>query len=520
VSDPRLRVIERAEGSEEEVLALLEETTIAVRLPAGRPSLSQQILGLCLVDLLTRVFARISVVVDPEAPADPRLPPGHELLVDRFAALRANGTPPRESGEPAVTIAVGSGPTGDIHLDGSGWQSYIGTEPSLLPAGEAAGEAVPIGPLLAAARGAAHAFNLAMAPLGRSSNLPASVYSSALDYSHGSDPLTPADLPVAFRIEALQVGAGSLGGALDYALARCGKLTGDLAIVDPQLLEDDNAYRAILAPRPAAEAGEEKAPLAAHALAHTGLTVVGERNDVRNFIAAREPGPLPLVLCAVDSASARRAIQDCLPLDLLNGACNETEATVSAHRTGRGPCVYCLHLPRVMDRTAAKSRRIVAATGINYEMVVGLLITRAPLEVHHLRVIERNAGLRPGALEDYRGATLSDLYDREFRYGAVQVKSGGGGVVSVASPWVTALAGFLLAAEVLKRGGGEAYAPYQMGFGGPLAIKLEESVYASPEHVLLTEPERWADYRCLCRSPRRRGLILARYGLAESDYEL
>lgn len=521
MSDPRLRVIQRADRSEEEVLAILEDTTIAVRLPPGQPSLSHQLLALCVVDLLTRVFARIVVDVDGEAVADPRLPDGPGKLVERVAALREHGTPPNEPREPSVTIAIGPDISGDVHVDGGGWQSYLGSDPSRLSPADGNEETVPIGPLLAAARGAAHAFNLAMAPLGRASELPTSLYSSALDYDVGSEPLPVPEQPSAFGVEALQVGAGSLGGALDYALARCGTLTGTLTVVDPQCLEAENAYRALLAPRAEAEGGEEKARVAARELAAAGLEAVGERVDVRGWLKTQEQqAPLPLVLCAVDSADSRRAIQDCLPLELLNGACNETEATVSSHRTGAGPCVYCLHLPAVMDREAVKSRRIVKATGINYEMVVGLLTTRAPLEPDHLRFIEQYAGLHSGALADYRGATLEQLYDREFRYGAVQVQSGEGGIVSVASPWVTALAGFLLAAETLKRGGGEAYARFRLGARGPLGVKLEESVYASPDHCLITNPERWPDNRCLCRSPRRRGLIVGRYGLNEADYEL
>ncbi|MGN6254721.1 MAG: ThiF family adenylyltransferase [Solirubrobacterales bacterium] len=521
MSDPRLRVIQRGEGSEEQVLRILEETTIAVRLNAGQPSPSHQLLALCLVDLLTRVFARIQIEVDPVAHSNSRLPDGPSLLVERFAALRSNGTAPSDPGNPSITIAIGPEVAGDINLDGNGWQSYLGTDPSRLPPADEDSEAVPIGPLLAAARGAAHAFNLAMAPLGRPAQLPSSLYSSALDYRIGVEPLSIPELPKSFRIDALQVGAGSLGGALDYALARCGSLGGELAIIDPQRLEAENAYRALLAPRPIAEAEEGKAAVAARELAAAGLDAMGECVDVQGWLAGRErEAPLPLVLCAVDSAASRRTIQDCLPLDLLNGACNENEATVSFHRTGHGPCVYCLHLPAMMDQAAVKSRRIVDATGIPYEAVIELLTTRAPLEPDHLRFVEREAGLQHEALDDYRGATLEQLYDREFRYGAVQLESGEGGIISVASPWVTALAGFLLAAETLKRSSGQPYELYRLGLGGALGVKVEESVYASPEHILITDPERWPDNGCLCRSPRRRGLIVTRYGLSEADYEL
>ena len=152
----------------------------------------------------------------------------------------------------------------------------------------------------------------------------------------------------------------------------------------------------------------------------------------------------------MDSPDSRPAIQDCLPRDLLNAACHPTEVTVSAHRTGKGPCVCCLHMKDVLDGERIKARLIAAATGFPFEMVVGLMITSAPLTDQHLRGIERHNGLTHFALRDYAGSTLEELFDRRLMYGATPVQTGGGGIVAVAAPWVTALTGFLLAGEALK----------------------------------------------------------------------
>ena len=65
-----------------------------------------------------------------------------------------------------MTIAIGPHDDhADLHVDGAAWQSYLGTRPSQLIVDNDK-SAVPIGPLLAAARGAAHAFTFLMSEVG------------------------------------------------------------------------------------------------------------------------------------------------------------------------------------------------------------------------------------------------------------------------------------------------------------------------------------------------------------------
>lgn len=137
----------------------------------------------------------------------------------------------------------------------------------------------------------------------------------------------------------------------------------------------------------------------------------------------------------------------------------------------------------------------------------------------HLRAIERHRELDPGALNRYEGATLDRLWREELLYGEARIESGSGLVAAVAAPWVTSLAGFLLAAETLKHGVPGGLDRYQLGPNpSSPAIKWEENLYISPEHGLLSRPSRWASNECLCRSPRRRRLLMARYGLDDSAY--
>lgn len=515
--DRRLRLIQRGgDGDGAAIIAALDDPTIRIGFPSSSPSWEHQLLGICLVDVLGRLFPRIDAVCDPVAESDRDLPPGPALLAERLQEARSHGTEPRPVGDPSIEIRIGAG-TGpaDLYVDGGGWQSYIGTES---PKHTLGGPRVGVGPLAAACRGAAHAFQRLLSRLLPARPTPTGTYSSALTYESADAALVHPELPAAFDVRALLVGAGSVGGAAVYMLARVPGLRGELAIVDPQSLEADNLDRALLATADVVAAEEVKIDVAERALEHLkpGLNVVAEQAAIEDYVAARRrETPLPLVLSAVDTARSRRAIQDCLPLDLVNAACHPDEVTVSGHRTDEGPCVYCLHVPALLQKENILAWLISDATGIIFEQVVVRLINRVPLEPQAVRFIEQRTGLVPGALADYEGRTLEELWRERLIYGAARVDGPGGAAGAVAAPWVTALAGVLLAAEALKYSGGSVYKPYRLGpHDGAPAIQYKEGVYASPEFADLSWPARWAGSECLCRSPRRLRLLRERHALA------
>jgi hypothetical protein len=516
VSDRRLRFLRRgSESSEQELLDLLDKT-IRVVLPLATPSWSEQQLALALVDLLGRQFPRIDIAVDQSAVAHVDLLPGAATLGERLQTVRANGlTPLDPSTEPVMTIAVGQvgDIPADIYVDGSGWQTYVGRKPSRL---EHEGSRVPVGPLIAACRGASQVLQVVLGSrLEESAQRIEENYWSALTYESGPNPIEEPKLAKPASIVAVLVGAGSIGGACVYLLARVPGLTGELDIVDDDVLREHNPDRAILATAALAAAESVKADVAAAALTHhTSLDARPQRMRLAAFHADRARNdPLPLVLSAVDSVTSRREIQDAVPLEVIDAACAPDQVSCSAHRTDDGPCIYCLHIAAVLDSEQIKVKLISRATGFNEKAVVGLLVTKTPLEEQHLRVIEGHRKVPTGTFDDYRGQLLETLYREQFVYGEAVVETAGGGLVAVAAPFVTALAGFLLAAEALKAGGGTAYAPYRLGPSGEIGSMYRENPWASPEYRLLSNPPRWPTHECLCNSPRRLRLLRARYGL-------
>lgn len=517
MTDRRLRFIRGEPAEQASVLAALDSGTIHLVLPSSPVPHATQVLAITAVDLLGRIFPRISFDCDPQEPASTQLPPGSDLLLGRLQDARQHGTTQLDPSVPTTTIAFGGAKGADLYADGYQWQSYLGTEPSRLSVGTDAGN--PIGPLCAASRVAAHAFRHQLRDQLGTARTPAGVYFSALDFRTASEPLSEEDAELPGHIEVVLVGAGSVGGAAVYALAQVPDLSGQLSVVDPQRLDETNPDRAILATAAAATAKEEKVKVAAAALAHhSSLEVDPRALAITDFVAERDRlDSLPLALCSVDSAASRRSLQDCLPLEVINAACAPREVMISGHRTGAGPCVCCLHMAQTLDSERIRWRLIAWETGFNRDLVLALLTEEPPLESQHLEAIEHHRGLPAGSLSSYLGSTLNELWQAELLYGESRIQNGRV-TAAVAAPWITSLAGFLLAAEAMKRDD-SALSGHQLGPGGARPhIKWEENVYGSPEDGILSSPPRWRSNECLCRSPRRRRLTIARYGLTEDQY--
>lgn len=521
MTDSRLRFIQRADGADEAEIRAVLDQTIEIRLPAGTPLWRHQLLALALVDLVGRMFPRISVVCDQAAIADAQLPPGAPLLLDRLNQMREHAfTPPKPPGAPKITVQVGADAAatsdGAVYVDGGGWMTYVGQAPSKLDAG--VGAPIAVGPLAAACRGASQVFQLALGErLTWTPRLIASNYWSALSYQSSDEPFEEVGLPAPAFLEALLVGAGSIGGAAVYLLANTPDLRGALDVVDHETLVEHNPDRALLATKALADAHAVKAEVAAGALAHHGEFVATPHKErVAVFVAGRpREQTLPLVLSAVDSVASRREIQDSLPLDVIDAACSPSQISVSVHRTGDGPCLYCLHIENVLAAETIRKRLLMRATGFNEKLVIALLIDHVPLHEQHLRAIEMHRDLPTGRLDPFRGQTLETLYQEELLYGEVRVSASSGAEGVVAAPFTTALAGFLLASEALKAGAGDTYAAHRLGTHS-IATQYLESLWASPADASLVSPARWATHECLCQNGRRLDLLRERYGLGPS----
>lgn len=512
--DPRLRLLVGTVDDDdlEEVLRLLDDTTVRVVADAPLDQWRHQVLLFVLIDLLGRVVPRLAIDVEQGTSAPAGLPPGPGTVGDRVAAARARSPlkalPPTDGA--TITIHIGPGGTdGVLRVDASEWQSYLGFEPSRLLT---ARRDSAVGPAAAACRAAAAVYAMVLEPVRDRLDLAEASYRSALTHREGGDPIDdPYPEPIG-PLDLLLAGAGSVGGAAALAMHYEQGLTGHIDVCDPQVLDDTNPFRALLATALAARAQESKAGQVKASLAHhTGLTVDAHVATVEEWDAGRpQPAPLPLTLVAVDSRDARDSIQDALPLDVVNAAVGGDLLTVSGHRTGEGPCMCCLHMPQVLDTTQTKNRLISDATGIPQTEVNEMRVSALALNELRVRQIESKRGLESGSMSDFVGRTLDDLWNDGILYGETEVVPSAGKRIAVAAPFTTALAGVLLAAEAFKRSTPKLSA-YVLGASGG-AVRYWEEPYASQNAILDVHVPR-SDI-CICRSVRRLRLTAQLYGVS------
>lgn len=510
--DPRVRLLAGVDPAVEgaQVVRALDGPTIRIFSPSGPVEWRHQVVLLTLVDLLGRLFPRLDVDVELGIPASPLLPPGGSDLGQRVSEVRQRSPlRPLQPAEPAITVQIGPGQgIADVHVDAAGWQSYLGREPSRLPSvGDSA-----IGPVVAACRAGAHVYDLLLAEFRDPLPMMNEMYASALTYRHAHDPLDDPAVGPSGRLDALLVGVGSVGGAAVYAFAFQHTLEGQLMMCDPQRVEELNPYRAVLATAAAATRQDNKVDDAKDALAHhPDLTVIPISRMISDW-EADQPGPpaLPLTLVAVDTRQAREEIQDALPLDVVNAAVGDDVLAISGHRTGDGPCMCCLHLPDVLDGKRIKNRLIADCTGIDAKVVNVLRIRHHKLDKSTLATIEKHRRMVPGSLQHFEGRLLDELYEHELVYGEAAVQTQSGGHLAVASPFVTALAGALLAGEAIKHSTA-TMAQFALGVFGT-ATRYRENPYASAENAHL-DGHISREALCLCRSVRRLRATAARYDI-------
>lgn len=517
--DGRLRFVRglRQDGStltEEALLRRLDQTPIAVVLgrdAAGR--LTTQVTALTAVNLLARLFRRLTIVAPDSVGVDARLPfiegplgPALAGFAGRVHAdVRAAAGPAPAD---ALSLHVGdtAGPAGprDVYCCGAGWLARVADRP--VPVTATADEN-PVGPLIAAAMGAAEVFKHVFGDVLTRVMHAEDLAFSALTYQVGDKdpgpPMARLRLP-----ETVLVGGGSIGSAFLWGLAHVGRAEGALTVVDPDALELHNPDRAILVLDDAAARGLEKAPWAVEAV-RARLPGVAMRpfvGTIRAYVDTLDPDyTLPLAISAVDSIESRRDIQDALPVAILNASTGPTNVEVSRHGALReGPCLYCLYLPDVLVRS--RVQLAMARTGFGQKDVAGLLVPDGRrLTPDNVRGIERHNGLAPGSLHAYHGRSLAELLDDHLWYGQAPVQLEDGQAL-VTTAFVSALAGFLLMAELLKAAD-PALAPHR------LARIYQQDLLGVPNGFVYAG-DRDATGYCVCYSPLRRRLWREKYGHA------
>jgi hypothetical protein len=246
------------------------------------------------------------------------------------------------------------------------------------------------------------------------------------------------------EVDAVCFGAGSVGSSILYALI-LGYASGSLIFVDPDRLSPRNRFRY---PLWLSSETEPKARWIGRIAFGTQIRVEAYGTSAADFIY-RHKKPIAVAIAAVDNLPARRDITDALAHTTLNAGVDGMKFHVSRHHFDDGySCAYCQYVNA--GEAVDEVGMYVELTGL-VEARVQKLLGGEQLDAVDLECIVRNGRLpREKATLDLVGGRLQDaLRLRLYEQALVPVTSG---ALAIAAPFVSALVGSVLAAELQKLG--------------------------------------------------------------------
>jgi molybdopterin/thiamine biosynthesis adenylyltransferase len=392
--------------------------------------------GLALLDMLIRLLARLypSIRIDSSARCADTATGLRELARQINPAIGLDGEVPA-----SVGIWVGRHPRPIAsRLIYAGCTSTDGLVSNSIPrAVERSGS--PFGAGGAACVAAANLFRLIF--LGESAEV---------DVASSIHMIDEGALLLADRVDqpVVLVGGGAIGNAFAWAFNHNGSAS--LHIVDPEEIELSNLQRYVLA-TPEDVAKSKVAVIASRTT--PGFDIYKYQLTWEQF-AASYGYSWHVVAAAVDSARARRRIQQSLPQWIANAWTQPGDLGVSTHVfDGPGACLACLYLPQGPseneDTIVANQLRIPD----QIMKVRELLYTGEGLAADLIDLIAERLDVDKAQAMNFVGRSIRDLYTEGVCGGALVALGGPGslrGEVHVPLAHQSALAGLLLAAAVLE----------------------------------------------------------------------
>lgn len=421
--------------------ATLENTTVGIAL--GR-EVGKTREGRALADLTVRLLARLypTLALLPRSGAEP--------LSAELSALAKEINPNITIADHAgVGIAVGlDAPTFDrtFHAGSDAWTALLSSR-TPQPVGESA---IPFGAGAAACFAAAALFRVVL--MGETDPVPDDVTVSCLD---GIDTITAPNVPENGWVlpgSTVLVGCGAVGQAAVWALGRS-PLRGDVNLVDHESVELSNIQRYVLTTRDDENAG--KADVAAKT-STDGLVFHSRPQEWADFTTIHGYR-WETALIAVDSASARRAVQASLPGWIANAWTQPDDLAVSTHAFQTDACLSCLYLPP--GPRPSEDAVVAAALGIDSRVreVRTLLHSGALVPPDMLDAIAVGLGIPRETFTRFEGQPIRKLYvEGVCGGGVIPLRHGGSPPQAVHVPLAhqSALAGVLLAARLARRAAG------------------------------------------------------------------
>lgn len=248
--------------------------------------------------------------------------------------------------------------------------------------------------------------------------------------------------------EVALAGIGAIGNAAVWVLSQTA-CKGRLHLVDPEFVDDTNPQRYILT---GAESAGSKVKLAASLLRNSRLIPVEHETTWGGFIAKQPRWAIPLVAAGLDSAEDRIAVQASLPRWVLNSWTQANDLGISRHEfNSDSACLACLYWPKKQKRNF--DEEIKAAIHYSGELmdIRNMLYFQVPLDDNWLDRISYDMKQPRELLEIFKGKTLDAFYREAICGGHIVVSEGER--IEVPMVFQSALAGIMLAGEIVKYGG-------------------------------------------------------------------
>lgn len=248
------------------------------------------------------------------------------------------------------------------------------------------------------------------------------------------------------------VGAGAIGNGFLWAM-RSARVTGTLHVVDGEVLDASNLQRyAMTVER---DEGKPKSQLAVTWMRTAKLRVVPHAQHWEQFVSTTDR-QFQKVAVAVDTASSRIHIQASLPQRAYNTWTQMGEVGLSRHAAFEGACMACLYMP---DGAALNEDQLLArALRLPEDRAVLLDIRRriqlsVPTERLFLEQLAQRTNIPVQDVLVFENAPLRELYQRGVCGGAVLGLAQGAGQAEVPMAFQSALAGILMAADLVAEEG-------------------------------------------------------------------
>jgi hypothetical protein len=267
---------------------------------------------------------------------------------------------------------------------------------------------------------------------------------STLTYQHVDGQTPNPVLPSPVNVGDLTViGVGAGGGACLYALSLL-KLSGQLWVVDPDVVNPHNLNRYIFAVWRDAAGRRNKVEVFREILRNQGtLQIHAHAMPFLEFKRGHPAWSKDLVLSTVDTAEVRHAIQWELPRLVLDAAVGLSSFYVHRIALGKSACLKCTHPTE--DQNGGPLQTIASMLELDPEEVGRLYFDNIPLDSGQASCFTAKAAAH-GLPGPEAGMTLRDWTTLHCG----QLDLNGAVALILPIPFATVLPGILLAGEVIK----------------------------------------------------------------------